>query len=149
MRLNWGTGIALVYGIFALTMVAVVIQSRSHNPVLVDENYYSLDLNYQQHLEKKQNAAKLSEKLQVRFDAAQQLIRLQFPAALGRPAGSVKCFRSSTVKDDMLLEIQVNPDGLMEIPTGRLATGLWYLEIDWQAQGTGYFNSTRITIIRA
>ncbi|MBK8967137.1 MAG: FixH family protein [Saprospiraceae bacterium] len=149
MKLNWGTGIALVYGLFALTMVAVVVKSRSYNPGLVDKDYYKLDLNYQQHLAKKQNAARLNQGLQVRFDAAGQVIRLEFPPNLGTPAGSVKCFRSSTVKDDRLLKIEANADGLMEIPTGEFAPGLWNLEVDWQAQGTGYFNSTLVTIIRA
>ena len=149
MKLNWGTGIALVYGLFALTMVAAVLKSRTYNPGLVDKDYYKLDLNYQQHLEKKQNAARLSQGLQVRFDAAKQVIRLEFPANLGTPVGSVKCFRSSTVNDDRLLKIEANPEGFMDIPTSELATGLWNLEVDWQAKGTAYFNSALVTIIRA
>lgn len=149
MKLNWGTGIALVYGLFAVTMVAVVVKSRTYNPGLVDKDYYKLDLNYQQHLEKKQNAARLSQGLQVHFDAAKQVIQLEFPANLGMPEGKVKCFRSSTVDDDQLLKIQANADGVMEIPTGEFATGLWNLEVDWQAQGTEYFNSALVTIIRA
>lgn len=149
MKLNWGTGIALVYGLFALTMVSVVVLSRSHDPGLVDKNYYDLDLNYQQHFEKKQNAAKLAEPLKVQFDAASQVIRIEFPKGIGTPLGSVKCFRSSTVKDDMLLEIRTNPDGNMEIPAEKLPTGLWNLEVDWQADGTTYFNSALITVIRA
>jgi nitrogen fixation protein FixH len=149
MKFNWGTGIALVYGLFALTMIAFVIQSRSYDPGLVDENYYTLDLNYQEHLDKKQNAANLETGLSVQFDAAKQCIRLKFPQAVGSPEGSVKCYRSSTVKDDRTLKIQANSEGIMEIPAQEYATGLWNLDIDWQAQGTKYFNSTLITIIRA
>ena len=56
MKFNWGTGIALAYGIFALSMVGVVFASRKHDPGLVQKNYYDLDLNYQARMDKKQNA---------------------------------------------------------------------------------------------
>ena len=63
MKFNWGTGIALVYGAFALIMVGVVIRSRQYDPGLVSKDYYNLDLNYQEHFDKKQNAANLAQAL--------------------------------------------------------------------------------------
>lgn len=149
MKFNWGTGIAFVYGLFALTMIAVVIHSRSYDPGLVEKDYYQLDLNYQEHYNKKQHAAQLKTPLEVRFDAAQQVIRLQFPSELGTATGKVKCFRSSTVRDDQKLEIKPDPSGKMEIPVGQMAPGLWNLEVDWQAGAVSYFNTAVVTVIRA
>ena len=62
MKLNWGTGIAMVYITFAVSMVGVVFASRKHDPGLVQKDYYELDLNYQDRLERKQHAAALTEK---------------------------------------------------------------------------------------
>ena len=149
MKLNWGTGIALVYGLFALTMIAVVIRSRSHDPGLVSKDYYNLDLNYQAHLDKKHNAAALEVGLQAQFDLAKQVIRLQFPAAAGQPSGKIKCFRSSTVRDDMFLDIKTDANGVMEIPAARLATGLWNIEADWQGNSVPFFHEAMVTVIRA
>ena len=149
MKFNWGTGIALVYGLFALTMIAFVIRSRSYDPGLVANDYYQLDLNYQEHYDKKQNAAHLKTPVNVRFDAAKQVIRLQFPENLGTPAGSIKCFRPSTVKDDLLLKINAASGNQMEIPAGEMAPGIWNLEVDWQAGGAKYFNTAVVTVIRA
>lgn len=149
MKLNWGNSIALVYGLFALTMITVVMVSRQYDPGLVSKDYYNLDLNYQEHFNKKQNAANLATGLKVGYDAVRQVIRLQFPAQTGAPAGSVKCFRSATVQDDLLLEIKANADGQMEIPAEKLVNGLWHLEVDWQAEGTKYFNEATVTIIHA
>ena len=149
MKLNWGTGIALVYGLFALTMIGVVIRSQSYDPGLVSKDYYNLDMNYQEHLDKKQNAANLKESVTVRFDAVKQVIRVQFPASLGTPAGSVKYFRMDTVKDDQNLKIRTDQAGIMEIPASQLTAGLWSLEIDWQANGTKFFNEAMVTVIRA
>lgn len=149
MKFNWGTGIALVYGVFALTMVAVVLRSRYYDPGLVRQDYYNLDLNYQEHMEKKQNAANLEVGLKVEYIADKQVIRLTFPSLSGKPMGSIKCFRPATVHDDFNLQIQAGSDGQMEIPTGQLATGLWHLEVDWQANGTKYFNEALVTVTRA
>lgn len=149
MKINWGTGIALVYGAFALVMIAVVIISRQYDPGLVSKDYYNLDLNYQEHMEKKQNAVNLVEGLNVQYDAIRQVICLQFPAGISRPAGSVKCFRSASVQDDLNLEVQTGPNGQMEIPAAQLSSGRWHLEIDWQADGTKYFNEAVVTVIHA
>ncbi|MBK6930327.1 MAG: FixH family protein [Saprospirales bacterium] len=149
MKFNWGTGIALVYGLFALTMIAVVIRSRSYDPGLVQKDYYNLDLNYQDHLEKKQNAALLKSGLKIGYDAVKQVIRVQFPTETGQPDGFIKCYRPSTVKDDMRLKIQTGPEGQMEIPAAQLPAGLWRLEVDWRASGIQYFNEAIVTVTHA
>lgn len=149
MKFNWGTGIAFVYGAFALIMVGVVIRSRQYDPGLVSKDYYNLDLNYQEHFDKKQNAANLPQALEVRYDAVNNVIRLQFPANTGTPGGGIKCYRSATVNDDFNVVIQTNPDGSMEIPATHLTNGLWHLEIDWQANGTKYFNEAIVTVTHA
>ncbi|MCC6460501.1 MAG: FixH family protein [Saprospiraceae bacterium] len=146
MKFNWGTGIALVYGLFALSMIAMVVRSRQHDPGLVSKDYYNLDLNYQAHLEKKQNAARLSAGPQVQYNAAEQVIYLSFPADLGPAAGTVKCFRAAVVKDDFVVDIQTGPDGQMRIPAAALNKGLWHFEMDWQAQGVPYFNEAVVSI---
>ena len=149
MKLNWGTGIAIVYSIFAISMIAVVFLARQHDPGLVRTDYYNLDLNYQEHLEKKQNAAKLPQGLQVQYVRDRQVIRLQFPAGLGTPSGSIKCYRPATVKDDLNLQITADSAGVMEVPATQLAKGLWRVEADWQANGTKYFNEAVLTLIPA
>lgn len=140
MKINWGTGIALVYGLFALTMIAVVFRSRSYDPGLVQKDYYTLDLNYQEHFDKKQNAVNLEKGPEAKFLAEQQVIQLAFPQELGKPAGKIKCYRSSTVLDDFYLDIKVNPGQPMEIPTRKMAGGLWHLDVDWEASGIKYFH---------
>lgn len=140
MKINWGTGIAIFYGVFALSMVGVVFASRRHDPGLVQKNYYDLDLNYQAHLEKKQNAAVLSAPPQVRFDAATKTIRVQFPGDMTPTAGSVKCYRSASTDDDFTVEI--DHANALEIPAQNLPPGRWHVELDWTAGGKSYFWET-------
>ena len=89
MKCSWGTGIAIVYALFVLGMLGAVFASRRHDPGLVQKDYYSLDLNYQDRLDRKQNAALLGDRLRIGYEAPQGVIAIQFPPELGaRPAGS-------------------------------------------------------------
>jgi nitrogen fixation protein FixH len=146
MKLNWGTGIAFFYGAFALTMVGAALgASRRHDPGLVQKNYYDLDLNYQAHLEKKQNAATLSAVPQVRFNAQANSIALQFPPEM-MATGTARFYRSATTKDDFSVKIE-NANAL-EIPAAKLAPGRWHVELDWETDGKKFFWETTINIFK-
>jgi nitrogen fixation protein FixH len=144
MKFNWGTGIALAYGIFMLSMVGAVFASRRHDPGLVQKNYYDLDLNYQARMDKKQNAAALAELPQTRFHALEKTISVQFPAGMTVSAGSAKLYRSATTRDDFSVKIE-NTNAL-EIPAKNLASGRWHIELDWEAGGKMYFWETVVIV---
>ena len=55
MKLNWGSGIALVYVIFAGSMVAFAIKASRQHYDLVTENYYTEAVNYQQEIDARHN----------------------------------------------------------------------------------------------
>ncbi|MBK8557404.1 MAG: FixH family protein [Lewinellaceae bacterium] len=149
MKFNWGTGIAIVYSIFVLGMLGAVFASRQSDPGLVRKDYYDLDLHYQDRMDKKQNAANLAGGLPIRFDAAQQAVVLQFPMSGGAPEGNIKLFRSSTLDDDISLDIEADANGQMLIPAGQMAKGLWHIEVDWKAGSKTYFKEQTIILTNA
>jgi nitrogen fixation protein FixH len=146
MKINWGTGIALVYGVFALSMIGAVIASRSHDPRLVQQDYYTLDLNYQERLERKQNTAALPQDLLVRFDREARLVALQFPTSVGTPSGTVKFSQAAEGTDDFELPVQVDANGLMQVPSTKLPEGRWHVEVVWDAGGKKFYQETVVTI---
>lgn len=149
MKFNWGTGIALVYTVFVLGMLGAVFASRQHDPGLVQKDYYDLDINYQDRLDRKQNAANLGDRLQMGYEADKQVIAIQFPADLGAASGTVKLFRSATLSDDAVLDVSPNTEGRMEIPAAELIKGVWNVEIEWEAGGKKYFNTSKVTVTHA
>jgi nitrogen fixation protein FixH len=149
MKFNWGTGIAMVYSIFVMGMLGAVFASRQHDPGLVQKDYYSLDINYQDRMDRKQNAAQLGDRLQIRYEADKQVIAVQFPAELGAAGGKIKLFRSATLDDDALLEIAPDAAGRMEIPAADLPKGIWNVEMEWEAAGKKYFNAAKVTVTHA
>lgn len=149
MKLNWGTGIALFYGAFALIMIGVVFASRRHDPGLVSEKYYDLDLNYQARLIQKQNTADLQNALKINYSPNQSQIELQFPAELGAVAGKVTFYRPSDGGLDFTLPVSTDASGKMIIPVAHVSTGLWNIQIEWEAGGKSYFLEEKIRFTHA
>lgn len=144
MKINWGTGIALVYGAFVISMVTMVFISRSHDPGLVQNDYYNLDLNYQEHLNGKQHTAALAQKPVVTYNAENKTVEVALPEGMFASDGAIKMFRSATVSDDMNISLK----GLnkVTIPANDLVGGRWHLELTWTAGGQNYFYDTAITL---
>lgn len=149
MKLNWGTGLALVYGTFAISMVAVVFASRQYDPGLVSKDYYNLDLHYQEHMEKKQNTANLSTMPLAHYDLEKRVVVVDFPAGMSVSGGTIKLFRAAYVGDDFSVQLPANVPGALEIPADRLQAGRWHLELDWEAEGKKYFYATTVVITNA
>lgn len=144
IKFNWGTGIALVYATFAIGMVTMVLISTKHDPGLVQKDYYDLDLNYQEHLNGKQNTAALEVKPAVLYDETQKMVLIQLPAGMTATDGKVKLYRSASVADDQYLEIAGK--SLIQIPVQSKVGGRWHVELNWVAAQKNYYYETAILI---
>jgi hypothetical protein len=144
MKFNWGTGIALVYGAFALGMIALVFASRQHDPGLVQKDYYALDLNYQGRLDGKQNVADMAVPPQVTLAGADKSLTIQFPPGMEAAQGSAKLFRSITINDDISTKFENGQP--IQLSTEKMAPGRWHVELEWEVTGKKYFWETAVVI---
>jgi nitrogen fixation protein FixH len=144
--MNWGTGIAIAYGTFAIAMTSAVLASRKHDPGLLQKNYYELDLNYQARLDRKQNAAALAELPQLRYDVPSASVRIAFPQGMAVAGGKAKFYRSAVTHDDF--SVSLEQQSSVVVPAGQLAPGRWHVELDWEADGKPYFVESAVFIAR-
>ena len=144
MRLNWGTGIALFYIAFVFGMLTLVFATRQHDPGLMQNDYYALDLNYQDRLERKQNARALPRPPLVLAVPVEKAFTIQFPEGMEKALGTAKFYRSATVKDDFTVKIE-NGRPLV-VATDKMVPGRWHVEIEWEAAGKKYFWETAIMV---
>jgi hypothetical protein len=147
MKINWGTGIALVYASFAILMIGMVFVSRRYDPGLMQKDYYDLDLNYQARLDKKQNAGALPVQPVVRFDLEGKSVEVTLPAEMSSASGTAKCYRSSTTGEDFTVNIEHN--NKLSIPATHLTPGRWHIELDWVSDGKAYFYETTFIVTNA
>lgn len=146
MKFNWGHGIALFYGIFAVSLLAVVIKTTQYDHSLVTEKYYEKDLQYQEHYEKLANSQKLTQPLKVWKDKDAQALSIQFPNGMGNIQGEVTFYRPVNSDEDFSIPFQLSGENLLEYNTTDLQPGLWTIKIDWKAGRVPYYQEVNISI---
>jgi hypothetical protein len=145
LKWNWGTKIVVAYAIFIVLIMAAVIKAFNTKVDLVTDDYYAQELDYQNKLDKIDNAATLSTPVQVTQQGINVVIA--FPKDLkGAPKGTVLFYRASNSAYDVSLPLSTNSDYTMSLPSARLQQGHYSVLIDW-ADGTAkYFNKLSIYI---
>jgi hypothetical protein len=146
MKLNWGAGIAIVYGMFVLLMVGFVIRSKNIDHSLVMDNYYEEDLAYQGHLDKVANTKALPNDLTIQPDTDKQSLTLQFPEQLGRVTGEIWFYRANDTSRDIRIPITTDRLNTMQVATKDLVDGKWKVKVDWQSEGRDYYSEQEIYI---
>jgi nitrogen fixation protein FixH len=146
MKFNWGSGIALFYSVFALTMIGLAVKSTGSPVLLEKKNYYDDDINYQAILNKKHNAQALSQDVDIRYYSERSLVAAQFPKDLPSPTGTITFFRPSSLTKDTVLEIKTDTTRLMAFSVEGFKTGLWRVQVDWQADGKAFWREEKVFI---
>jgi nitrogen fixation protein FixH len=146
MTFNWGHGIALFYGIFAFSLLTVVIKTTQYDHSLVTEKYYEKDLQYQEHYEKLANTQQLDQPLKVWKDKEAKALSIQFPDGFEHIKGDVTFYRPVNQEEDFSLPFELSGNNLLEYDTKDLHPGLWTIKIDWQSGNTPYYQEVNISI---
>lgn len=144
MKWNWGTGIALVYTLFVVTMVGMVVYSKTLDNSLVVDNYYEEDIAYQQHIDKLQNAASLPADL--RIELVDQSVDLVFPPDMKDITGKVSFYRADDKSLDFAVDVQVGKDNTMRISTANILPGKWEIKVDWFGDGRPFYKEQAVYV---
>lgn len=139
--MNWGWRITIVYSLFALTMIGAVIYSTTLDVNLVEEDYYEKEVNYQQVINKKENALRDS----ATFDVAVvgDSVVIHFPTAVAQ--GKAYFMRSADVNNDKKFELKVL-NGKQTFSKELFKAGTYNLQIDWKGNSADYYWEEKINI---
>lgn len=135
MKFHWGTGIAVVTGLFMAMILGFVIQSFQHDTELVSDDYYAQELAYQTRIDQKANAGDIDVK--VSFD--EQGMILVYPEGASAWKGGVEFFRPSDKALDFSEAITLDDAGQQRIQADNLITGLWKVKFTWEEGGKSYY----------
>lgn len=138
---NWGIGMAVLYGSFAVFILGMVFYSVSNPVDLVEENYYEQELLYQEQLNSIRRTKALPVGLEVRYIAARDQVTLTFPEPFADGTkGTVTFFRPSDSRLDHMIDLALNEHGEQLIEATGMASGMWRLIVSWQLDGQEYFD---------
>ena len=143
MKLNWGTGIAIFYGLFMVVMIAFVVKSKSVDHSLVMDNYYEADIKYQSHMDKVANSKALETDLEINKVAGKG-VELQFPALPEAITGEVWFYRPNDSSRDFKMSITPDTQGAFTVNTKDILPGLWRIKVQWESGGDAYYKEKEL-----
>ena len=146
MKINWGTGIVIAFGLFMTFILFFVFKVQSdskYDNELVVEEYYKQELKFENQMEKEQNASNMAEKIMV--NTSNEGITITFPSTmdLSLIKGKVFLYRPSNKKLDFEVPISLSGTHLL-IPKSTLVGGRWDLSIDWTYDGKEFLTKKTI-----
>lgn len=146
MKINWGTGIVIAFGLFMTFILFFVFKVQTNSKYdneLVVEDYYQQELKVQGNIEKTQNANALEEK--VTISKSEEGITVQFPTEFDfqNIKGKVSLYRPSNQKLDFEIPISLSTSHLL-IPKSNLVGGLWDITIEWEYNDVNYLNKESV-----
>ena len=146
MKINWGTGIVIAFGLFMTFILFFVFKVQSdskYDNELVVEEYYKQELKFENQMQKEQNASNMSEKIEIK--TSEEGIKITFPTDLDVTLvkGKVSLYRPSNKKLDFEVPISLSGTHLL-IPKSTLVGGRWDISIDWTYDGKEFLNKKTI-----
>ena len=141
MKINWGMGLAICLGVFAVVMLFFVIRivtQEKFNHDLVTEHYYEKEMLLQKEIDGVENAKKLSSNIQ--DHKAEEGYLLIFPADLDpkKIRGIVSFYRPSNKALDFEIPLKLTVNEL-SIPYEKLVSGRWNVSIFWKYGNEDYY----------
>lgn len=146
MKINWGTGIAIFYIFFVLSLVYQVIRAGQYDHSLVVEEYYKEDLAYQKHYDKLLNNQQLNESLIISRNTQTGLVELQFPQELEAVNGRIHFYCPSDSKSDFSLPVVTDETLIQRVPVEGLRKGKWKVKVDFSDGEKAYYKEEAIEI---
>lgn len=140
MKLNWGTYIVIAFALFMTFILYFVIKVQGNSKYdneLVVEEYYKHDARFGQEMEKRQNAASLTEKPVITLKPEGVLIVFPNRMQPEKISGKVSFYRPSAKKLDFALSLRLSGQSML-IPKQDFAGGQWDTTIEWQYEGKEY-----------
>jgi hypothetical protein len=139
IRLNWGTGIALVYIAFAAATTGFVTFAMGRPVDLVSDDYYAQSLQQDERMNAERNARALAPLPAIVSSGARAIV-LSLPSAHALSAsGTVTLYRPSDASADRVQPLAIDAAGRQAIALDGLARGRWLVQVRWSAVGRHYY----------
>jgi len=145
-KISWPTGIVIAiiaFVVFILSFVFRVTFMEAYNHHLVSEEYYKDELNYQQEIDKLNNAGILKEDITLK--KVDNGLLISFPSEFEptQISGLISFMRLSNDKIDFQFPIRLKSNKYL-LNDDDLVEGRWDVKIEWKVNNTTYLFKEKI-----
>ncbi len=145
-KINWGTGIAMLYVAFVIGILGLVALTTTQRVDLVSEDYYALELDFQNKIDKTQRSKALTAPL--RWEITDTALEIKYPAEFASRdlSGRVRFYCPSDNGKDIEFAILADAQNQQAIPLSKIQKGRYLLQFDWKNQQTTYWNEGAVVV---
>lgn len=144
MKFHWGHGIIATLVVFFILIGYAVISALSIDYQLVDEDYYGRELQFQQELDKMNNAEQLGE-FQVGQTEDSILIKLPETLINSEAAGKALFFSPSNQANDKEYSFSTT-HARLAYPKSELNKGKYNLYLEFTANNINYLKKVIVVL---
>jgi nitrogen fixation protein FixH len=137
MKLNWGLGIAVTYGVFACATLGFVAFAMTKPVDLVSDDYYARSLRHDERLAAEGRVRGLGAAFAVRLVGDGRTVQVALPAGAAVD-GTITMYRPSDAGSDRFVALK--PDALGEQRIELPGAGRWVVKLQWVAGGEPYYH---------
>ena len=146
MKLNWGTGVAVAFLVFAAGIFAMVYISMNREIDLVSDDYYQQELKHQDQIESTRRSNALSEQPSVVLANTTLTLKLPKEFSEDKTTGTLTFYRPADRKRDFIVPLKLDSTGTQLVKTSSLQKGLWRVKIRWSQQNQTYYHEEPIIL---
>ena len=147
MKINWGTGIVIAFVAFISFILFFVINmstNKKYDHDLVTEDYYAQELEYQNDINKENNAKNLNTNISYKKTEKGLFILFPETMTLSKITGKVILYRPSNKQFDFEIALTSLSNHKLLIPDNRLLSGRWNIKVDWEYKDESYMYKKEI-----
>jgi hypothetical protein len=146
LKWNWGTALFLAMIIFMVFILVFVMISSKQNWDLVEKDYYPKALEYQQKIDKINNAKSLDSHVQIVTHS--DYIQFTFQPFFNPDSisGDIYFYRPSDANNDHTYPIALDSARSMTVLSDQLMKGKYLVKIDYSYLNIEYFEEKTLMI---
>jgi hypothetical protein len=144
--MSWGNKLLITFLVFGSGMIYLVYRCMHTKFELVEKDYYKNELAYQEVIDAAHRTGRLSTAVKLTITTDQ--FQLQLPVEMnGRlPEGEIWFYCAYDSRKDKRVPLQVNSDGLQQLPPALLSAGHYLAKIRWNVGQEHYYQEIPVTI---
>jgi hypothetical protein len=146
MKFHWGTGIIIVFVLFAAGIALMVTISMRQSVDLVTDDYYDRELRHQDQIDRSARTAAMGDSLRIAATPSELTIR--FPASyLHRTvSGTVSFYRPSDRRLDVAIPVSLDGSASQVLPLTSLERGVWKMKLEWTVDDISYYREEAVVV---
>lgn len=146
--MNWGNKLIVVFLCFGVSIGFLVYRCMQVQVNLVSNEYYKDELAYQQVINGKIMAGRLSSEVTLIADSEQLVIQLPSEMMSKSIKGDIWFYCPSQLGNDKKTALLIDQSGRQVLPAKFLSRGRYQVKINWESDNISYYTEQPLNIIR-